>query len=76
MSVPMKSDNDPIVFDHDAHIEEQEQKTSGAQVIDFTAHRLGTVRRALSHEVIYADDDDFDDEFDFALVATSGSRGR
>ncbi len=74
MSSGMKNDNDPIVFDHDAHIEEQ--KTSGAQVIDFTAHRLGTVRRALSHEVIYADDDDFDDEFDFALFAASGSRFR
>ncbi len=69
-------DNDPILFDHDAHIEEQEEKTAGAQVIDFTAHRLGTVRRALSHEVIYADNDDFDDEFDFAVLAASGIRFR
>jgi hypothetical protein len=68
----LKSDNDPILFDHDAHIEEQEEKASGAQVIDFTAHRLGTVRRVLSHEVIYADNDDFD----FVMLATSGMRGR
>ena len=76
MKPDMNNDNDPILFDHDAHIEEQEEKTSGAQVIDFTAHRLGTVRRALSHEVIYADNDDFDDEFDFALFAASGIRFR
>ena len=74
MKPDINNDNDPILFDHDAHIEEQ--KTSGAQVIDFTAHRLGTVRRALSHEVIYADNDDFDDEFDFALFAASGIRFR
>jgi hypothetical protein len=73
---PFTTDNDPILFDHDAHIEEQEQKTSGAQVIDFTAHRLGSVRRALSHEVIYADNDDFDDEFDFVMLAVNGRRGR
>ena len=75
MKPDMQNDNDPILFDHDAHIEEQEQKTSDAQVIDFTAHRLGTVRRALSHEVIYSDDD-FDDEFDFMLLAASGQRFR
>jgi hypothetical protein len=70
----MKSDNDPILFDHEAYIEEQ--ATSGAQVIDFTAHRLGIVRRALSHEVIYADNDDFDDEYDFAVLAAGGIRFR
>jgi hypothetical protein len=72
----LMSSNDPILFDHDAHIEEQEEKASGAQVIDFTAHRLGTIRRALSHEVIYADNDDLDDEFDFVMFAASGRRGR
>jgi len=64
--------NDPILFDHEAH----EEQASGAQVIDFTAHRLGTVRRVLSHEVIYADNDDFEDEFDVMMLAVSGRRGR
>lgn len=76
MNPKLKSDKDPILFDADAHFEEQEEKSSGAQVIDFTAHRLGAVRRVLSHEVIYADDDDLDDEFDFALLAASGVRFR
>lgn len=73
MKPALKNDNDPILFDSDAHFEEQ--AISGAQVIDFTAHRLGTFRRALSHEVIYADNDDFDDDFDFALLA-AGTRFR
>jgi hypothetical protein len=52
-------------------------ETPNGQVIDFTAHRLGLVRRALSHDVIRADDDfDDDDDFEFALFAVNGRRGR
>ena len=64
----MKSDL--IVF-----VREDEQDQPSARVIDFTARRMGQVRRALSHDVIHADDD-YDDGFDFMLLAASGRRVR
>jgi len=70
---PAKLDSDPIIIDYEtAFLSEPE----GARVIDFVTHRLGTVRRALSHDVIRAEDDeDLDDEFEFALL-TAGIRFR
>lgn len=69
----LNADNDPILFDRDL---ETPERNEGARIIDFTAHRLGSVRRVLSHEVIYADDEDFEDELEFTLLAASGMRFR